>query len=45
MVNKGINMNHKQLFIAVVITTILLGIALATIIPPIIHFIEGWDML
>lgn len=35
-------MNHKQLFIAVVITTILLGITLAMIIPPIIHFIEGW---
>lgn len=35
-------MNHKQLFIAVVITTILLGIALAMIIPPIIRFIEGW---
>lgn len=35
-------MNHKQLFIAVVITTILLGIALAMIIPPITHFIEGW---
>ena len=35
-------MNHKQLFIAVVITTILLGIALAIVIPPIIHFIDRW---
>lgn len=42
MVSEGIVMNHKQLFIVVVITTILLGIALAMLIPPIIHFIEDW---
>lgn len=35
-------MSHKQLFIAVVITTVLLGTALAMLIPPLIHFIEGW---
>lgn len=35
-------MNHKQLFIAVVITTVLLGTALCLLIPLLIHFIEGW---
>ena len=35
-------MNHKQFFFVVVITTILLGIALAMLIPPLIHFFEGW---
>lgn len=35
-------MSHKHLFIAVVITTVLLGTALAMLIPPLIHFIEKW---
>lgn len=35
-------MDHKRLFVAVIISTVLLGAALAMIVPPLIHFIEGW---
>lgn len=35
-------MDHKRLFVAVIITTVLLGTALAVIVPPLIHFIERW---
>lgn len=35
-------MDHKRLFVAVIITIVLLGAALAMIVPPLIHFIERW---
>lgn len=35
-------MDHKKLFVAVIITTVLLGATLAMIVPPLIHFIEEW---
>ena len=34
-------MKHKQFFFVVVITMILIGIALAMIVPPLIRFFEG----
>lgn len=35
-------MDHKRLFIAVIITTVLLGTALAILVPLITRFIERW---
>lgn len=35
-------MDHKRLFVAVIITTVLLGATLAMIVPLLIHFIERW---